>query len=900
MLAPGQSALQLAAHLRAAADDPGFIFSGALGRLTQDWRRNGRLLEFEEAKLILVIDQFEELFTASGISAADRNLFIRLIGNMARSKAVWVIATLRADFWHRAAEVPDLVALAQGAGRLDISTPSSAELAEMIRKPAQAAGLGFETSSESGLGLDAVLAEDAAAEPGVLPLLSFTLDSLYSKDIVKNGRHELTFATYRSLGGLEGAIATRADEVVATLPDAAKTAVPWVLRALATISSDADQTVVARAAPMTDFPEASPARQAVDTMTAARLLVASDENAGATVRLAHEALISHWQRAREQLLTDRRDLQTRALIERQRARWISATSGRQKQQLLLRDPDLANAIDLERRWSDELDPAAREFILKSQQRARLRQQLTAAAAALFALVAVAAIYGLVQAQQERARAEQNYTSAKQAVHNLIADVSDLSTVQGVRVEALTHVLNTVKKTLADLSVANREDPELRSNTALMLISFSSAYLKAGDLDKAQASANDAIALLRALAAENPDNLNVQFFYSESLYLLGSTRRAANDPAGALSAFQQSLDIRQHLAATDPDNRWKAAAAMNLQMVATIRENQGDRADALKSYEDGLALYQKLAAAEPQNDIWRSYEATALLAIGNIRLASGDRAAALAAFNESLDISRKLATAEPANTTWQANLAKVFARIGAVQSSAGNGAEASKAYRASIEISRSLAADLSNRERQKEFGDILVEAGNLLLQGNSVEAIGDFQDALAIRRKIAALEQNDPQSQFLVSLTLNQLASAEAKMGDNAGALAAFQEGLDILDKLLATNPNNGLWQRASGIRLTGIGDVKSSQNDKDGALAAYLNAADHFRKATAIAPNNLEWQLELATDLQKIAALSDTTSARAALQEELTVIEPLARDNKLPPALQSLVKSIQDKLAVLQ
>jgi conflict system STAND superfamily ATPase len=213
LLAPGQDAAQLAAHLRVAADEPGFVFAAALGHLTRDGRIAGRLLAFEEAKLILVIDQLEELFAMSAVGAEDRRLFIRLLAGLARSGAVWVVATLRSDFWHRAAEIPELVALAEGSGRLDVSAPSQAELGDMIRKPAHAAGLYFAIHPDTGLGLDSILAEDAAAEPGVLPLLSFTLDEMYRRDIIAGGGRVLAYATYEALGGLEGAIATRADEV---------------------------------------------------------------------------------------------------------------------------------------------------------------------------------------------------------------------------------------------------------------------------------------------------------------------------------------------------------------------------------------------------------------------------------------------------------------------------------------------------------------------------------------------------------------------------------------------------------------------------------------------------------------------------------------------------------------
>jgi hypothetical protein len=166
------------------------------------------VLAYEDAKLILVIDQLEELFAVPDIGAEERRRFIALLGGLARSGAVWVIVTLRVDFWHRAAEIPELVALAEGQGRLDVAAPSLAELAEMIRKPAQAAGLSLEAHAETGLGLDAVLAEHAAAAPGVLPLLSFTLDKLY-KEVKARGETVLTHASYAALGGLEGAIAKR-------------------------------------------------------------------------------------------------------------------------------------------------------------------------------------------------------------------------------------------------------------------------------------------------------------------------------------------------------------------------------------------------------------------------------------------------------------------------------------------------------------------------------------------------------------------------------------------------------------------------------------------------------------------------------------------------------------------
>ena len=185
ILGPGVTLEQLEHALRRSIDDPAFVFTPALGRVSAEARAAGRIMAHESAKLALVLDQLEEIFTDASISTEERNTFIRLAGALAKTGQVWVIATMRSDFWHKAAASPELVALAEGLGRMDLLPPSQAELAEMIRRPAAAAGLSFEDHPETRIGLDAVIAEEASRDPGSLPLVSFVLDALYKADIEK-------------------------------------------------------------------------------------------------------------------------------------------------------------------------------------------------------------------------------------------------------------------------------------------------------------------------------------------------------------------------------------------------------------------------------------------------------------------------------------------------------------------------------------------------------------------------------------------------------------------------------------------------------------------------------------------------------------------------------------------
>ncbi len=318
--------------------------------------------------------------------------FVRCLDGLMRSGRVFVVATMRSDYWHRAAEVPRLAELSDGNGRFDLLPPTQAEIAEMIRRPAEASGLAFETDRRTDIRLDAALAEEAAHEPGALPLVSFLLDALFLLDVKEAGRSTLGYASMQALGGLKGAIATRAEAAFAALSEDAQAALPKVLRALARVSrSGADPT--ARIAPMARFAAGGPERKIIDALLApdVRLLVAEGDGQGARIRFAHEALISHWGRAKQQIAQDRDDLRTLTAIEEAEAEWRAADA-RHKRGYLLHDVKLANAVDLARRWADDLPGEVRGFVARSAAAAAAaaRRRWAAAAVVMFLLAALAA------------------------------------------------------------------------------------------------------------------------------------------------------------------------------------------------------------------------------------------------------------------------------------------------------------------------------------------------------------------------------------------------------------------------------------------------------------------------------------------------------------------------------
>jgi len=155
----------------------------------------------DPAHLALLVDQLEELFTDNALTLESRRKFCRALSVLAGSGSVWIVATLRSDFYPHCEELPELMALKEGRSQYDLAPPTREEISQMIRLPAQAAGLSFEEDRATGVRLDDVLRDQACANPEMLPLLEFTLEELYQR---RSEDGLLNFAAYEQIGGVEG------------------------------------------------------------------------------------------------------------------------------------------------------------------------------------------------------------------------------------------------------------------------------------------------------------------------------------------------------------------------------------------------------------------------------------------------------------------------------------------------------------------------------------------------------------------------------------------------------------------------------------------------------------------------------------------------------------------------
>lgn len=286
-----------------------------------------------ETRLLLVVDQFEEVFTLCADEAqAFRFVDALLDAAHGPGRRTTVVLGVRADFLGRITRHPGLTEALRDEAQLLLGPPSQSDLREIVVQPAARAGIRLDPE------LAAVVLADAAAQPGSLPLVSHALLETWRQ---RTGE-ELTAATYRACGGVRGALAQTAEGAYQRLGRQQDLARRIFLR-LAVLGDGTEDTrrPITRAELNGLAPDQALA-EVLDLLARARLIVLD----GDSVQLAHEALIRAWPRLHRWLTDDRASL----LVHRR------LTDAAQHWQALDRDPGAlyrGTQLQTARAWAAE-------------------------------------------------------------------------------------------------------------------------------------------------------------------------------------------------------------------------------------------------------------------------------------------------------------------------------------------------------------------------------------------------------------------------------------------------------------------------------------------------------------------------------------------------------------------
>ena len=365
-LAPPDASLAATASLiddLAAEPRALHLLAGRLAGLGKGEPSQARVRGSETPRLLLIIDQFEELFSLCR-SESERQAFIRNLMNAVTTPEgpVLAVMALRADFYNNCAGYEQL---RQGLAENQeyIGPMNSDELRHAIEGPARWGRWELES------GLIEVLLQDVGASggaplaPGAMPLLSHALLETWHRRSART----LTVSGYLASGGVRGAIAETADEVYQDRLDVRQQAIARsVFLRLTQLGEDESLPETRRRVGFAELipgPEEAPAVREVLTVLADARLITTDND---VAEVAHEALIREWPTLREWLETDREGLRLHRHLTLSADSWDRRTRDSSE---LYRGTRLAQALQWAAVRPSELNELERQFLSASQEHA---------------------------------------------------------------------------------------------------------------------------------------------------------------------------------------------------------------------------------------------------------------------------------------------------------------------------------------------------------------------------------------------------------------------------------------------------------------------------------------------------------------------------------------------------
>jgi serine/threonine protein kinase len=367
--------------------EPGHLGHVLRGRARRDSRR-----------LLLFVDQFEELFTQTA-DPAERAAFMAALSAVAddATSPLRVVVSIRADFLDRVAEDPQFLnELTQGL--FFLGAMSREGLREAITHPAEMAGFEFELVAT----VDDML-DHLETTPGALPLLQFAASKMW--EARDKSRKKLTHSAYTQMGGVAGALASHADRVIHDLGQKQGLARAILLRL---VTPERTRAIV----PITELRELSrevgEVQRLIDQMVDARLLVVQtlDGGKGTTVEIVHESLVHSWPTLRRWLDENQDDAQ---LVDQLRTAARQWGSKNRDPGLLWRGEMADEAKKFKKRYKGPLSDTERGFLeeVVNYEIAAARKKRIAVVAGFVILsgIVVATMIFLVLIQKQRKEAK---------------------------------------------------------------------------------------------------------------------------------------------------------------------------------------------------------------------------------------------------------------------------------------------------------------------------------------------------------------------------------------------------------------------------------------------------------------------------------------------------------------
>lgn len=784
------------------------------------------------AHLMLVIDH-AEILVRSVHDPAERSAFERTLCALCDAPRTLVTMIVRADYAPDLAQaLPALNERKTGGGHLDLLAPNRGEIAEMIRDPAWQAGLEFEVD-EHRQRLDDALRDAAIGQPDALPLLQHTLQQLY-EDRIENTL--LTWDAYRRIGGLEGAIAHRAEEVFVALPVDARTSLDTVLAQLIVIQSDSD-AVTARRASLASLPES--AHALVDAFVAGRLFVRELHDGRPHFGVVHEALLRQWPRAVEWMKENRRLLMAKARLRQAADRWDG--EGRGKDHLLNPGRPLAEAIEVVDAMAESLDPLERAYVTQSRSHGKRMARLRKAAMSTLAFLTVLSLAMTFASVRSSTVARDQQKKSTDLTNYIVGELTDRIDSRG-DLELLESVVSKV------LEYCRQSPPE--SMRAVDLSACSKAARELGEVRTDQSRFSEARRLIEYAIALSTQAMEIdrdnRISVMEAGHAHGSMgklhyRQSKFD--AAIESWQRYLDRSESLLRVDSDNPdFMMDKSFALNNLATAFRERGEL-DIARTYLMDSSQLKKKALDIRTNPEWEYENIVTESMIASIDASMGRLREASISYENLIRKIEKSLENNPRTFDWERQLTSLMQFHALVALDLGDLDLAQQHIDEAMKrLSRLTSREPDNSTWRELHANAIYIAANIRRSGKDpARALEAFEDA---RNILVSMNDKSPYSVMLESLATSRIGLLRNdRAGDEIAARA-----IDELKTLSSEGNYNTRIQTADALLLRAAMLLKRGQ---------YSASATDVRSAEAILDDlaSDDGRLTTATVRARIALL---------------------------------------------
>jgi DNA-binding winged helix-turn-helix (wHTH) protein/tetratricopeptide (TPR) repeat protein len=778
---------------------------------------------FGAIRLLVFIDRFEAIFRLPQIDEASRIAFVGGLDALARSGAALVVLACRNDFYPHLAAYPTLMALKEHGAQFDLPPPNGADLRQIIRQPAGAARLHFEVDNTSGLALDEVLCDAAKASADMLPLLQYCLQELYRQ---RGADGELTHAVYQGIGGIDGAIGARAEQVIATLAPAQVAALPGVLSRLVSVAED-EWAVTARPVPWEALRSADE-QELVKALVEARLFVSDLHGGTPAFGIVHEAVLRRWPRVATWIARHRELLQVQTRVRAQAHRWQAA--GRPRDLLLPAGVQTRQGQSLLAHEGIVLEASERIYIEASLRRARIGERVRFAAVAMIAgLALLAGIFGLM-AKAAQAQAEQHRTEAEGLLGYMLGDFVDklrpigkLDLLDSVSAKALEYLSRSDGEALNATSLTQRAK-------ALQLIS--EVNIERGNTSAATTALLSARGILQRQLAVSADDREVLKNLGANAFWLGRIRMEQGDPDQAAQYFRQYKDYSDRLHALEPDNvEWWIEQAYAHSSLGSLAFKRGDARNAGAEFLLSIDLKTKARVRKPQDHGLAADLANSLSWLGSVKETLGELDAATGLYRRETEMVQSIHQAAPNDALWNNRLALALQHQALVKLALGQDNAALGDFQVAQELlERALRQEPSNRGWQRNYLYAQLDGMRIMARRSTAKSIlPQLQD---IGHAALSLAQRDPQqmeSARLAATAQQRIAVTLLDLHRGQEARQHLAESQRRLQDALERNPSDLPTRSALADGWLILAQAEASAND----AAASRHACQQARELIA-------------------------------------------------------------------